>query len=179
MSPAPAPRELVCVATVATAHGVRGALKLRAWTEEPASVAAYGPVYDAEGRELFRLEVIGEARQGVIAKASGITSRDAAEALRGVDLYVPRNRLPPTGEDEFYQEDLIGLEAVDSGGTVRGRVAAVYNHGAGDVLEIQPAHGTATLVLPFTREAVPAVDIAGGRLVIEPPVEHVWEGAEE
>src|SRR3712207_3290807 len=99
---------MVRVASVATAHGVRGALKLRCYTEEPESVAAYGPVFDAKGRELFRLAVIGRTKGGVIAKAEGIEDRDAAEALRGLDLYVPRDCLPEPEEDEFYVSDLVG-----------------------------------------------------------------------
>ena len=173
--PAPADKALVCVAVVATAHGVRGALKLRTWTERPESVAQYGPVCDRNGRELFELKVIGEARQGVLVEASGITSREAAEALRGVELYVPRERLPATGEDEFYHEDLIGLEVVDTSGASRGRIVGVLNHGAGDVLEVQPGDGP-SLTLPFTREAVPEIDLAAGRVVIDPPAERVWEG---
>lgn len=172
--PEPAP-DLVRVAVVATAHGVRGALRLRCFTAEPAAVAAYGPVCDARGRELFKLRVIGAARDGVIAEATGVTSRDAAERLRGTELFVPRARLPEPGEGEFYHADLIGLEAVDRAGRPCGRVVAVLNHGAGDILEIAPERGD-TILVPFTAAAVPEVDLARRRLVLEPPVEHVWEG---
>lgn len=166
--------ELVCVAVVATAHGVRGALKLRCFTEEPANVAAYGPVVDARGRR-FTLRVIGSTRDGVIAQAAEIASREEAELLRGVELFVPRDRLPETDEDEFYHEDLIGLDVVDLDGARCGRVAAVHNHGAGDILEIQ-ADGD-SFMLPFTREAVPQIDLVARRLVIDPPVERAWEAA--
>ena len=170
-SPAP---ELVCVAVVATAHGVRGALKLRCFTEDPASVAAYGPVVDAKGRRLT-LRVIGSPRDGVIAQALEVASREQAELLRGAELFVPRHRLPPPEEDEFYHEDLIGLEVVDRSGAGRGRVLAVHNHGAGDVIEIG-AEGESFL-LPFTREAVPAPTRPPGGWGLPPPVEHVWEAA--
>lgn len=170
-SPAP---ELVCVAVVATAHGVRGALKLRCFTEDPANVAAYGPVVDARGRRLT-LRVIGSTRDGVIAQAAEVTTRDQAELLRGAELFVPRASLPQTAEDEFYHEDLVGLDVVDRSGSPCGRVLAVLNHGAGDVIEIE-AEGR-TLLLPFTRQAVPEIDLAARRLVIDPPVEHVWEAA--
>jgi 16S rRNA processing protein RimM len=159
---------MVCVASVATAHGVRGALKLRCYTEEPESVAAYGPVFDAQGRELFRLTVIGSAKGGVIARADGIDDRDAAEALRGLDLYVPRDRLPATEEDEFYVSDLVGMDAVDPNGDAQGRIIAVHNFGAGDLIEVQPAEGQSQLV-PFTREAVPDVDLVARRAVIVLP----------
>ena len=160
---------MVCVARVATAHGVRGALKLRCFTEVPESVAAYGPVFDAGGRELFRLAVIGRTRGGVIARAEGIEDRDAAEALRGIDLYVPRRRLPEPEPDEFYVADLVGLDAVEPAGASCGRIVAVHNFGAGDLIEIQPAQGDSLLV-PFTREAVPEIDVAARRVVVVPPV---------
>ena len=156
---------MVCVASVATAHGVRGALKLRCYTEEPESVAAYGPVFDAKGHELFRLSVIGRTKGGVIAKAEGIEDRDAAEALRGLDLYVPRERLPATEEDEFYVSDLVGMEAVDAEGAVQGRIVAVHDFGAGDLIEVQPPQGDSHLV-PFTRASVPEVDLAARRAVV-------------
>jgi 16S rRNA processing protein RimM len=160
---------MVCVAQVATAHGVRGALRLRTFTEDPASVAAYGPLCDEKGRELFSVRVIGAAKGGVLAKADGIETRDDAEALRGVRLFVPRDRLPePEDEDEFYLTDLVGLEAVDAEGAVRGRVVAVQNFGAGDLVEVRGPDGE-TFYVPFTREAVPEVDVKGGRVVIAPP----------
>lgn len=161
---------MVCVASVATAHGVRGALKLRCYTEDPESVAAYGPVFDAGGRELFRLTVIGRTKGGVIAKAEGIEDRDAAEALRGLDLYVPRDRLPATDEDEFYVSDLVGMEAVGQDGSVQGRIVAVHNFGAGDLIEVQPGEGDSRLI-PFTREAVPEIDLVARRAVVVPPTE--------
>jgi 16S rRNA processing protein RimM len=163
-----APSGLVCVAQVATAHGVRGALKLRCFTEDPASVAAYGAVCDAHGRELFRLRIIGQSRTGVIVKAEGIDSREAAEALRGLDLYIPRDRLPDTDTDEFYHSDLVGLAAFDAEGARCGEVVAVQNYGAGDLLEVRLDAGE-TILVPFTENAVPSIDLDGGRLVIVPP----------
>jgi 16S rRNA processing protein RimM len=168
--------DLVCVAAVAGAHGVRGALRLRCFTADPAGVAAYGPVRDRHGRELFELTVTGLAKDGVIATASGIATREQAEALRGTELFVPRQSLPEPGEGEFYYADLIGLPVVDSTGADRGKVASVANHGAGDVLEIVDTAGR-SLLLPFTRAAVPEIDLARGRIVIDPPVERSWEGA--
>jgi 16S rRNA processing protein RimM len=159
---------MVCVAQVATAHGVRGAMKLRCFTEAPESVAAYGPLCDADGNALFEIRIVGHTQGGVIAMAEGITDRDAAEALRGMRLYVPRRRLPETEEDEFYHEDLIGLEARDPDGNVLGRVAAVFDFGAGDLLEIATEDGGKELV-PFTREVVPAVDLAARTLLVMLP----------
>lgn len=164
----------VCVAIVATAHGMRGALKLRTFTERPEDVAAYGPVYDREGRRLFQLRVIGPARGGVLALAEGIADRSAAEALRGVELFVPRAALPELGEDEFYQTDLEGLLALRPDGSRLGVVRALDNFGAGDVIEIEAEDGR-SFSLPFDRRTVPEVDLERGRLVVEPPAEVAGE----
>ncbi len=159
---------LVCIAQVATAHGVRGAIKLRCFTERPENVVAYGPLLDAEGRELLRPRVIGSWRGGVIVTAEGIRDRAAAEALRGRKLYVPRSALPPVEEDEYYHEDLIGLRVLDEAGESLGEVLAVHDFGAGPVLEIGRSSRDSTL-LPFTRETVPEIDLARGHLLVVPP----------
>jgi 16S rRNA processing protein RimM len=164
----------VCVAVVATAHGIQGALKLRTFTERPENVAAYGPVYDRDGRRLFQLRVIGATRGGVLALAEGIADRHAAEALRGVELFVPRAALPELGEDEFYQTDLEGLLALRTDGSRLGVVRALDNFGAGDVIEIEAEDGR-RFSLPFDRRTVPEVDLEGGRLVVEPPAELAGE----
>jgi 16S rRNA processing protein RimM len=166
----------VCVAVVATAHGVRGALKLRAYTEAPEDVAAYGPLHDRHGRRLFELSVIGRAKGGVIVRASGIEDREAALALRGTELYVPRAALPALAEDEFYYSDLEGLEAVRPDGSPVGVVRAVDNFGAGDVLELIGPDGR-PLILPFDRRTVPEIDLAGRRVVVDPPAELFGERA--
>jgi 16S rRNA processing protein RimM len=111
----------------------------------------------------------------VLVAASGVVSREQAEALRGLELYVPRARLPQPDEDEFYHEDLIGLDAVDRAGVPCGRIVAVLNHGAGDVLELS-GEGGRSLMLPFTREAVPEIDLAQRRVVVDPPAERLWPG---
>lgn len=161
---------MVCVARVATAHGVRGALKLRCYTEAPENVAAYGPLCDEQGRELFRVRVVRAAPGGVIAQVDGIADRDAAQALRGVRLYVPRSRLPEPEPDEFYHEDLVGLAARDPDGQPFGKVLAVLDFGAGELLELEGPDGTAgTVLVPFTRAAVPEVDLAAGRITVVPP----------
>jgi 16S rRNA processing protein RimM len=162
--------EWVCVAAVATAHGVRGALKLRTFTERPEDVAAYGPLYNRRGERLFELQIIGRAAGGVIARAPGIEDRDAALALRGQELFVPRAALPDLDADEFYVSDLEGLTVELAGGHRLGAVRAVENHGAGDVLEIVADDGR-TLALPFDRETVPEIDVGGGRVVVAPPPE--------
>lgn len=158
-------RDLVCVAEVATAHGVRGAIKLRCFTEVAENVASYGPLLDERGREALRIRVTGRWRGGVIVEAEGVRDRTQAEFLRGLRLYVPRERLPEAGEEEYYHVDLIGLEARDEAGVAFGRVVAVQDFGAGELLEIETRPGR-TVFVPFTRAAVPVVDLDAGRLVV-------------
>jgi 16S rRNA processing protein RimM len=161
-------KPMVCVAQVGAPHGVRGAFRLRCFTEAPENVAAYGPVCDETGRPLFELDIVSAAKGGVVVTAFGIRDRDAAEALRGRRLYVPRDRLPPTDEDEFYHEDLVGLAARDPDGRSLGKVLAVHNHGAGDILEIGAEDGRTELV-PFTRATVPAIDLRAGTVELVLP----------
>jgi 16S rRNA processing protein RimM len=160
--------ERILVGAIAGAHGVRGAVRVRSFTEAPAAVAAYGPLSDEAGTRRLVLKVVGETAGGVIAEIEGVADRNAAEALRGQRLYVARDVLPALAAEEFYHADLIGLTAETAAGDRLGRVRAVQNFGAGDMLEIERADGT-TVDLPFTRAAVPVVDIAGGRLVVDPP----------
>ncbi len=136
---------------------------------EPTDVASYGPVTDEAGRR-FDLSVVGTAGGAVLARIAGVADRDAAEALRGVRLYVPRDVLPEPEPDEYYHADLVGLRAVLADGTEIGTVAAVDDYGAGDVVEIARPDAR-PILLPFTAEAVPEIDLAGGRIVIAPPDE--------
>jgi 16S rRNA processing protein RimM len=168
-------RDWVCVAVVATAHGLRGMLKLRCFTERPEDVAAYGPVFDHNGRR-FALDVIGPAPGGVLARAQGIEDRNAAEALRGTELFVPRSALPELAQDEFYYSDLEGMEALRADGSRFGVVHGVANFGAGDLLEVMADDGQ-RISLPFTREIVPSIDLERRRLVVQPPDELVAEVA--
>jgi 16S rRNA processing protein RimM len=168
----------VCVGVITGAHGVRGAVRVKSFTADPADVASYGPLADEQGAREFRLQLVGTAKGVVIAKIAGIEDRDLAEGLRGLRLYLPRTALPPTGEDEYYHADLIGLDAMLGDGTPLGRVHAVHDFGAGDTLEIVRPAGPPVMV-PFTRAVVPIVDTEAGRLVIEPPpglIEPVREG---
>ena len=158
----------ICVGVVTGAQGVRGAVRIKSFTAAPEDVAAYGPVADEAGQRSFALRAVGRAKGVVIATIAGIADRDAAERLKGVRLYVARARLPAPGEEEYYHADLIGLAAVLRDGTVLGAVRAVHEYGAGDSLEVAREDG-GTVLVPFTRAAVPAVDLAGRRVVIDPP----------
>jgi 16S rRNA processing protein RimM len=164
-------QERILVGAIAGAHGVRGQVKIKSFTDDPAAVAAYGPVSDESGRRSFHLTLTGAAGAAngmVIARIDGVSDRNEAEALKGLRLYVARTALPPTEEGEFYRADLIGLRAERRDGSTYGRVADVHNYGAGDLLEIARADGE-TEFLPFTMATAPVVDIPGGRLVVEPP----------
>jgi 16S rRNA processing protein RimM len=158
----------VCVGVVTGAHGVRGAVRLKSFTAEPEGVASYGPVEDEPGQRRFALQLIGNAKGVLIARIPGVDDREKADAMRGMRLYLPRAALPPIDDEEFYHADLIGLAACLSGGTPVGRVRAVHDFGAGDTLEIQRSAGQPVMV-PFTRAVVPVVDVAGGRITIDPP----------
>lgn len=171
-------RERVLVGVIAAAHGVRGLVKLRSYTAEPADIAAYGPLSDETGRRRLTVEVLSASGQPgtLICRIDGVADRDAAERLKGLRLYVERSALPDPGEEEYYQTDLIGLRAELPDGRPFGRVAAVLNFGAGDILEIEqpparPGGRPAVVDLPFSRAVVPVVDVAGGRVVVDPPVE--------
>ncbi len=157
---------MVCIGAVAGAHGVRGNVRIKPFTDVPGDVAAYGPVTDAEGARAFDLTLVGESGGTVIARLSGIEDRNAAEALRGFKFYVPRARLPAPEEDEYYHADLVGLRAVDSEGRDAGAVHALHDFGAGDLIEIRRPDGHLVL-LPFTRTAVPAIDLAAGEVTVE------------
>ncbi len=170
-----APRLLVGV--VAGPHGVRGLVKVRSFTAEPVDLAAYGPLTDEGGGRRLTLAVLsaaGGTPGSLVCRIEGVADRDAAAALKGLRLYVERSALPElAAAEDYYQADLIGLRAELADGSPFGRVMAVQNFGAGDILEIERAADAgarpAVVALPFTRAAVPVVDLAGGRVVVEPP----------
>jgi 16S rRNA processing protein RimM len=161
---------IICVARIGAAHGVRGAVKLWTFTEDPLTVKDYGPLMTKDGARQFEVTHVREARDHLVATLKGIATREDAERLNGLELYIAREKLPETDEDEYYHADLIGLAAVNAANEPLGRVTAIHNFGAGDIIEIAPTHG-ATMLLPFTNAVVPTVDLAGGRVVIELPPE--------
>lgn len=165
------PQKRVCLGVVVGAHGVRGFVKVKPFTGEPEAVAAYGPVETKDGKRRFKIEAMGMAKEAVICRLDGVADRDAAETLRGTELYVDRARLPAVDEEEegWYHADLIGLAAVGADGRSFGKVVGVENFGAGDLLEIARPEGGHTVLLPFTAGNVPSVEIEAGRVVIDPP----------
>jgi 16S rRNA processing protein RimM len=158
----------VLLAAVMGAQGLQGAVKVKLFTEAPEALSSYGPLHDARGRK-FEITAFRPGKPGeAVISFAGVTERSAAEALKGTELFVSRAALPATAEEEFYHADLIGLEAQDGESRVLGKVAAIHNYGAGDVVEITRPDGDSVL-LAFTRETVPTIDIAGGRIVVAVP----------
>ena len=160
----------VCVARIGAAHGVRGAVRLWTFTEDPLAVKDYGPLMTKDGTRQFEVTHAREAKDHLVVTLKGVASRDDAERLNGLELYVPRDRLPETDDNEYYHTDLIGLAAVTTTEQPLGKVIAIHNFGAGDIIEIAPPQG-ATMLLPFTNAVVPTGDLAGGRVVIDLPQE--------
>jgi 16S rRNA processing protein RimM len=160
----------ICVARIGAAHGVRGAVKLWTFTEDPLGVKRYGPLATKDGARRFEVTHAREAKGHLVVTLKGVATREDAERLNGIELYIAREKLPATGTDEYYHADLIGLAAVNAANEPIGRVTAIHNFGAGDIIEIAPPQG-ATMLLPFTSAVVPSVDLAEGHVVIELPDE--------
>jgi len=170
------PREpLICVARIGAVHGVRGAVKLWPFTQDPLALQDYGALTTKDGARFFEIASLRAAKDHLVATFEGIDDRDAAAALNGIELYVSRDALPPAEDGEYYHADLIGLYATDENGAPLGRVIAMHNFGAGDLIEIAPPSGP-TLLLPFTDAVVPAVDLAAGQVVVVLPNEIESEG---
>lgn len=166
---APARQTRILLGRIAGAHGIRGEVLIKTFTAEPDGIAAYGPLSDADGRRIFTIERTRATPKGVVARLAGVADRTAAEALRGVELYVDREKLPAAGEDEFYHADLIGLAAVDAAGAAIGEIVGVHNFNAGDLIELRLAGSSRTELIAFTETNVPEVDIAARRVVVVLP----------
>jgi 16S rRNA processing protein RimM len=161
----------ILLGRIAGAHGIKGQVLIKTFTSEPEGIADYGALEDSSGRRSFNIEVERVTPKGVIGRVNGIADRTQAEALKGIDLYVQRDRLPAPDEGEFYYEDLKGMEAVDAAGRVIGTVTAVVNYGAGDILEIRASLGGNTKLVPFTEACIGEVDVAKGRIAVTLPEE--------
>jgi len=160
----------ILLGVVAAPHGVRGLVRIRSFTEDPMAIATYGPLSDETGRKMYRVEALSAVKGAVLARIEGVADRTAAEALRGLRLYVERNALPATAEREWYEADLIGLSAVGRDGRDWGKVLAFHDFGAGLTMEISGGEASrSSLMLPFTDEAVPEIDVDGGKVLVDPP----------
>ena len=160
----------VLMGVVAAPHGVRGLVRIRSFTEDPMAIASYGALSDETGQKQYRVEALSAVKGAVLARIEGVADRTAAEAIRGLRLYVERSLLPATGEREWYEADLIGLAAVGRDGRDWGKVLAFHDFGAGRTMEVSGGSTSRnSVVVPFTDAAVPEIDVEGGKVVIDPP----------
>lgn len=163
------PDRLILLGEIGSAHGIKGEVSIRTFTEDPADIAAYGPLSDKAGKRTFKIAGLRVSAKAVIARLQGVDDRTAAEKLRNTGLYVKRSQLRELEPGAYYYEDLAGLAAVDPDGSVLGTVVGVVNYGAGDLVEISRPGERETILVPFTKEAVPAVDIETGRVTVVLP----------
>jgi 16S rRNA processing protein RimM len=161
--------DIILVAAIAGAFGVKGLVRLKSFTADPEAVGEYGPLSTEDGTGQFDVELVQTVKNGFAAKLSGVATKEQADALRGIQLFAPRDRLPALPDDEFYHADLIGLSVFDAGGQALGKIKAIQNHGAGDLLEVEPGAGKQSVLVPFTLAIVPTVDLASGRVIIDAP----------
>lgn len=161
----------ICVGAIGGAFGVRGEVRLKSFCAQPEAIVAYAPLYTEDGTRSFTLRITRTIKNGFAARLSGVETREQADALRGLKLFADRSKLPNLPDDEFYHADLLGLPVFDTGGAPLGTVRAIHNHGAGDILEVTAPGRRHSLLLPFTRQVVPTVDLTAGRIVADPPEE--------
>jgi 16S rRNA processing protein RimM len=171
--------DMILVAQFGAAHGIKGEVRLKTYTQDPMAVADYGPLVAPDGRR-FEIEAMRPAAGSsspdmLVVRIKGVRDRNAAEALNRLELSVPKDALPPADEGEYYHADLIGLRAFTLTGEELGTVIGVPNYGAGDLIEIAPPRGQ-TILVPFTDPSVPEIDVAGGRIVVVPLVYDKDEG---
>ncbi|MCL4105105.1 UNVERIFIED_CONTAM: hypothetical protein GTU68_018812 [Idotea baltica] len=171
----PEPSDRVCVGAIAGAFGVKGEVRIKSFCADPLAIADYIPLTNETGTQEFTLTLGSAIKNGFAGRLSGVNTKEQADALRGVQLFASRDQLPPADEDEYYHADLIGLTVLDTGGGELGRVKAVLNHGAADLLEIEGPGLKSSVLLPFTQANVPTVDLSTGRIITDPPDGLVFE----
>ena len=163
------PTDRVVVGAFGGAFGVHGETRLKSFCADPLAIADYAPLYTEDGRSFPTIVLTGQTGNALVARVHGVVTKEDADALKGQNLFADRDRLPSLPDDEFYHADLIGLEVFDAGGAPLGTVKAVQNHGATDLLEIYKAGYKSTVLLPFTLQIVPTVDLTAGRIIADPP----------
>jgi 16S rRNA processing protein RimM len=159
----------ICIGAIIGAFGIKGELRVKSFCADPDSIGDYGVLTNEDGTQSFDLKIIGPIKGGYAARIADVRYRDQADELKGTSLYALRVDLPTLPDDEFYHSDLIGLPVIDTGGVKLGTIVAVYDHGAGDFLEINAIGQKNAALLPFTKAAVPTVDLAAGKVIIDPP----------
>lgn len=161
--------EKICVGTISGSYGVRGELRIKSFCAVPEDIETYSPLRVADNSRSFHLALIRPIKNGFVARIAEVATKEDADALKGTQLFAGRDQLPSLPDDEYYHTDLIGLEVMDTGGTLLGTVKLVQDHGAGDLLEVQRPGSSETVLLPFTLAVVPTVDLAAGRIIADPP----------
>jgi 16S rRNA processing protein RimM len=161
--------EKICVGAIGGAYGVRGELRVKSFCAVAEDIENYSPLTSEDGSRQFHLAILRPIKNGFAARIAEVATKEEADALKGMQLFADRAQLPSLPDDEFYYNDLIGLEVYDSGGELLGRVKTVLDHGAGDLLEVQRPGSSETVLLPFTQAAVPTVDLAAGKIIADPP----------
>lgn len=162
-------KDLVCVGAIAGSFGVRGEVRIKSYCAIPEDIELYSPLTDETGTKTFSILLTRAIKNGFAARLADVETKEDGDALRGVRLFAHRDQLPSLPDDEYYHADLMGLAVFDTGGTQLGRVKSVQNHGASDLLEIEGPGIKGTVLLPFTLAAVPTVDLASGRIIVDPP----------
>ncbi|WOJ91106.1 ribosome maturation factor RimM [Methylocapsa polymorpha] len=165
-------KDRILVGCFGAPHGVKGEVRLKSFTNDPSAIAAYKPLLDASGARRFTIKALRHLKDDLfVARVAGVDDRNSAASLTNIELFVPRDMLPEAADEEFYLADLIGLTAMSEAGDAIGRVVNVLNFGGGDILEIAPVEGGETLLLPFTKDVVPQIDVAAGRITVALPIE--------
>ncbi len=162
--------DLIPVGAIAGSYGVRGELRVKSYCAVPEDIESYSPLWTEDRAKQYALAILRPVKGGFVARIPDVATKEEADALRGTILYAEREQLPSLPDDEFYYADLIGLEVYDTGGVLLGRVKTMHNHGADDLLEMQLAGTSDFVFIPFTKAAVPTVDLAAGRIVADPPL---------
>ncbi|MEL6464634.1 MAG: ribosome maturation factor RimM [Pseudomonadota bacterium] len=162
-------KDLICVGAISGAYGVRGEVRVKSFCAVPEDIEAYSPLTSEDGKRSFTLAILRPVKNGFVARIAEVATKEDADALKGTPLFAHREQLPHLPDDEFYYTDLVGLEVYDTGGILIGLVKSVQNHGASDLLEIHAPGSSTTVLLPFTKAAVPTIDLSAGRIVANPP----------
>jgi len=161
--------DLVCVGAIVGSFGVRGEVRVKSFCAIPEDIETYSPLLSEDGQKSYSIALTGSVKNGFTARLGGVSAKEQADEVRGLRLYTKRDQLPSLPDDEYYYADLIGLDVLDTGGTILGQVKSVLNHGAGDLLEIHGPNLKTPVLLPFTLAAVPTVDLSSGRVIVDPP----------
>ena len=159
--------DMICLGVIVGAHGIKGLVRVKSFTEKEADVVKYGPLCDERGNQ-FDIELVGRSKGVLLAKIEGLTDRTNAEELKGAQLFVHRRMLPAADQNEFYYTDLIGLEVRRRNGDKVGNVLAVHNFGAGDLLDISIEGRKESALVPFNQKTVPTIDLNAQVIIIEP-----------